>query len=438
MKTFRGQLGFALAAAAGIVLSALALFAATRDPERLLRPDSSGYLEPARALAAGQGYPTTVRPPGYPLLAAAIFAMGGDEAALALAGWLCMLGGCALIYRAAAEYGGENCGRLAGLLALFNLTLLANAPLLLSDTLFFLFAAKQFLLLVRFWKSGRIAPLCGCAAVAALATLIRPINQGFILPLATLTLIHPTLSGRKKAVGMLAAAAIFAALIVPWMWRNYAVGATFAIDTNTGAMRHQNGAMLLAEINGTDFETEKARLLAEEAVRTFPDARSRERWRIREFLHLVAAHPGRVFRQHLDWRILLPDVPTLLTDFGLTASDRGTMGIMKKQGLVAAARHALGPRWMLCLLLLLPLLAVTGILYAGALWQLISAGLAPTARWRELVLFLAAAEYYLFLPGAITAPRYQLPALPLLCTLAGMTATELWSKYRGRISPSAT
>ena len=41
------------------------------------------------------------------------------------------------------------------------------------------------------------------------------------------------------------------------------------------------------------------------------------------------------------------------------------------------------------------------------------------SRWRELVIFLAFCEYYLFLPGAITAPRYQLPALPLLCTLAG-------------------
>jgi hypothetical protein len=54
------------------------------------------------------------------------------------------------------------------------------------------------------------------------------------------------------------------------MFRNYLAGATFDIDTNTGAMRHQNGAMLLAKINGTDFESEKAKLLKVEAE-TFAD-----------------------------------------------------------------------------------------------------------------------------------------------------------------------
>ena len=429
---------FYAAVIVGVLFSALCLFAVINEPTRLYRPDSSGYLFPAQELAAGYGYGTTDRPPGYPLLAAAVYFLGGWEGYLALAGYLSMLGGCVLIALAGTEYGGKSCGRAAGLLALFNLTLIANAPLLLSDTWFFLFAALQFLLFVRFWKRSRLAPLLGCAAVAGWATLIRPINLFFIFPLLTLAAVHPTLNWRRKLAGMAGAAAIFAAFVLPWMARNYAVGATFSIDTNTGAMRHQNGAMLLAEVNGTDFETEKSRLLAEEAAMRFADVRSREKWRIAGFLRMVADHPFLYIRQHFDWRVLLPDVPTLLADFGAATPDRGTMGVLKRSGLVAAARHALGPHWIGYLALLFPLLAITGVLYAGTLWRLIADCRQFRANWRELLIFLAAGEYYLLLPGAITAPRYQLPALPLLCTLSGMVIAELWTRYRSRNSSCAT
>lgn len=261
---------FLILAAAGVILSGVCVFCAASVPERLHRPDSSGYLRPARDLAAGRGYTTTERPPGYPLAAAAIYFCGGSDAAVAWFGWLCMLGGCALIGSAARIYGGARCGRLAGILALFNLTLIANAPLLLSDTMFFLFAAFQFRLLARFLTGGRAGFLYGCAAVAAAASLIRPINQFFLLPLLALVLCRTERPWRQKAVRAAVAAGIFLAVILPWMWRNHAVGAVFAIDTNTGAMRHQNGAMLLAEVNGTDFESEKARLLAEEAAKPSP------------------------------------------------------------------------------------------------------------------------------------------------------------------------
>ena len=39
----------------------------------------------------------------------------------------------------------------------------------------------------------------------------------------------------------------YAAVLLPWMARNAAAGAPWCIDTNTGAMLHQNGAMIPAE-----------------------------------------------------------------------------------------------------------------------------------------------------------------------------------------------
>lgn len=142
-------------------------------------------------------------------------------------------------------------------------------------------------------------------------------------------------------------------------------------------------------------------------------------------------------RQHWNWEILLPDAPTLLEDFGITTSGRGTMGVLKKSGLPAALHHYFGPGWVKYLLLLLPLLLITFVLYAGAFLQLLRDLRRFRAAWPELLLFLACVEYYLFLPGAITAPRYQLPALPFLCTLSGVFLAESWSKLRSHALRSA-
>ncbi|MBR1952299.1 MAG: hypothetical protein IKA32_06965, partial [Lentisphaeria bacterium] len=47
-------------------------------------------------------------------------------------------------------------------------------------------------------------------------------------------------------------------------------------------------------------------------------------------------------------------------------------------------------------------------------------------KFLEILIFLAFVEYYLFLPGAITAPRYQIPALPFAVTLAATGLFYLW------------
>ena len=225
---------------------------------------------------------------------------------------------------------------------------------------------------------------------------------------------------------------IFLTVITPWMYRNYSAGATFAIDTNTGAMRHQNGAMLMAEVNGSDFESEKSRLLAEEAALQFPDLCSKEKWRINEFRKMVLAHPWRYLRQHFNWHIMLPDAPALLENFGITTANRGTMGVLKKSGLTAAVRHYFGADALFLLLLLSPLLLITLLLYICAAGKVLYDVKNIRKHYGEVLIFLAFCEYYLFLPGAITAPRYQLPALPFLCTLGVCFLLQVYQKYLSR------
>ena len=217
---------------------------------------------------------------------------------------------------------------------------------------------------------------------------------------------------------------IFGAVTLPWMIRNARSGAGFTLDTNTGALCHQNGAMLLAEVNGTDFEHEKAKLLAEQDAvfadrEKFPNEAAREAWRLRRYRMIVFSHPLLWLRQSASWRIFIPDAPTFWELCGKTAPNRGTMGVMARYGFFAGVRHYFGGDSRLLYLTLL-LVLPTLVLYAGALGRLLCDICELRKRWYELIVFLAFAEYYLLLPGAITAPRYQIPALPVLCVMAAV------------------
>ena len=423
---------------AALILRLIPLISAVSDGTRLLRPDSPGYLEPASALVDNFSYPSTTRPPGYPVFAAIIYFLGGNNAAVAAVQLFAAVAACAITGFAAKEYAGKAAGNLAAFFMALNLTAIANTPLLLSDTLFSLFAAGQFYFFVRYHKSNSLKHLCLCTLVAAIAVLIRPINQLMFLVLPVMILLKSNLKWKQKFIHSAITVLLFLAIITPWMTRNYLCGATFDIDTNTGAMRHQNGAMLLAKVNGTDFESEKQKLLEIER-QTFPPGKSvsvreKENWRKKEFCSMVMKYPFTYFTQHFDPMILLPDAPSMMENFGITTSDRGTMGVLKKEGLLAAIQHYFGNNWLWMLLLLIPLLLPTMILYAALLVRLtLDTVKFKTCRY-EWLIFLAFAEYYLFLPGSITAPRYQLPALPCICTLAASVIIQYFQHKNETVS----
>ena len=208
------------------------------------------------------------------------------------------------------------------------------------------------------------------------------------------------------------------------MGRNAALGAGWSIDTNTGAMYHQNGAMILARVNRSSFEEEKAKILAEletefADAEKYPDRKSRSSYRLKKFRELIFAHPLVWLPQHFRPHILLPDAPTFFEILGVTSAGRGTMDVMQKEGVSAAVRFYFGDRlWVL--IPVIPLLCVTLAMYALALWKLIVWAANLRREWYWIFLFLAFVEYYFFLPGPITAPRYQLPALPFLALMAAL------------------
>jgi len=411
---------------------------------RLCRPDTPTYLEPAAAMVRGE-FCGTGRAPGFIVLAA-LLQYCFDDAFYILLPLVLTLISCLtliLIYCAGKTLGGKRTGIAAALLAAFNPTAIANAPMLLSDTFFAFFAALAFLGFCRFYKTRDARWFAGSVFAAALGALIRPINLPWIFPALVWLWLVPQIAWKQKAVLSLAGTAIFFAVLLPWMARNAAAGAGWCIDTNTGAMLHQNGAMILAESNHTSYEEEKQKI-REQLEKTFqdkerfPDEKSREAWRMAELRKIVAAHPFIALRHHINFHhILLPDAPTFFELLGLTRSDRGTMNVLKKRGLFAAADHYFEGKWYL-IHLLVPLLAAHGIVIAGCVFLLLWTLFDLRKRWNIWIWWGLFVEFYLFLPGAICAPRYQLPALPCAAVMAALWIVKSavpWVKYRRRPIP---
>ena len=256
--------------AAGLLLRlAVALPGLCGDAETCFsRPDTPGYLGPARALAA-EG-------------SCLVFRLFGPENAAALAVTLLLAG--ALIPLAVYWAGTVWFDRRTALwgcgFTVLNLTMLAQAPMLLSDTLFGLVAALMFGCFGKFHRKSDPRWFVLTLFLAGVGALIRPINSVWVLPALFLIAVRPGLGWKQKLAGGVAGLAAFLLVLLPWMGRNAALGAGWSIDTNTGAMYHQNGAMILARVNRSSFEEEKAKILAEletefADAEKYPDRKSR-------------------------------------------------------------------------------------------------------------------------------------------------------------------
>jgi|GEM_PF-457931 4-amino-4-deoxy-L-arabinose transferase-like glycosyltransferase len=408
------------------------------------RPDTAGYLEPARALAASGEFnisatstePMTGRPPLFPLLLAGMLNIFGENA-IPVVILLCLLSSIAIIpvYLTGRLFGPPQVALGAAALFGLNLTAIAHAPMLLTDTFFTFFVGWQLYFFSLFFFRKKLRWCFIAVAIAALSVLIRPISSFWIIPAVFLILIMPGLGWRPKIAGMLGSVLIFLAILTPWMYRNHQLNAGFTIDTNTGAMYYQNGAVLLARVNGTSYEAEKQRLIRSLEIEfadteKYPDLAARQQYQIEQFQELIGQYPVQYIRLHFSSYVLLPDAPTFLELLKISQSDRGTFDVLRSRGLIAAVEHYFDGNWGV-ITLLIPLVTLSLITYFGALWQL--------ACWiirKQIFLFfffLAFVEYFLFLPGPITMPRYHLPALPLMSVMAALGIYAFY-EFRHRLA----
>ena len=433
-EALKKRLPLLLALCASALLRAGVTFAALSDMSRFCRPDTAGYLDMARKLCSdGDFGGLTGRVPVFPALCAFFMHIFQDNWMIYLVWFLVAVSVVTdfFIWKSTCILADERAGSIAAWLAALNITAAANAPMLLTDTLFGLVSAVETLLIFKFTRDWKVRYLIVCCVIAAAGALLRPVN--LLFPLCALALLIPAkIPWKKRAITAFFCCFAAAFIVTPWMMRNAFCGAGFTIDTNTGAMYHQNGAMLLAEVKKTDFETEKANLISEMQQEfsdrgRYPDERSREAYRIKNYRKLILAHPFVWLKQQLNFSTLIPDAPTFLELFGATSPNRGTMGVLARDGVFAATKHYFGNKYWL-IFLILPLLLVSLVTAAGASLYILCAFRKFD---RELVvtllLFALLIWYYLFLPGAISAPRYHIPVLPCACAFAGCFISSITS-----------
>lgn len=387
------------------------------DPQkRFFRPDSWSYYWPAQSLLDRGGYhatpvstePGTTRPPGFPVVMVPLLALGGVGAVVVA---MCVVSAltCVPIWLTGLRVGGERTARWAGLLWAFNLTSLAVAPVVLSDTLFAFLFAWQLFLMTRYAQEGRPGDLAASALLAGVTALVRSAGGLWIVPWVLLALAAPKLPIRQRVVGAAAGVLIFALCVVPWMLRNRAAGAGFSMDSTVGDRYDCLSAAVLSAETGEPTTRYREQWTREDEGRLDPK-RAR-------FEEVARAHPWTLLQFYLFPRSVIPDVPTLLEHLGVTRSGRGSSDVLRREGVWAAARHYLDGR-MVLLVPLSPLLAVVAVTYAGCAWQAIR--WARARRWFWLLMFGAFVLYPLVLPGPMVEPRYQLPALPLMAVMAAL------------------
>ena len=301
-----------LLAAAGVALALRLAFSFGYWTEKVLTRDEREYLSLARGLASGRGFVYDAeilddpgepfgRAPGYPAFLA--LAGGGREVVHATPGTVkaaqALIGaiGVLLVGALARRVGGPRAGVAAAWLAAVYPPLVWISGYVFSEAVFWplgLFAA----LLVSRALAAADADVRRGAALAAVATaaciLVRPGTLTF-LPLAA-----AMLAWRRGLVAAAIFAGLTAALMSPWMARNYAVHNRFVLVAADGGVTFWTGNHPQATGEG-DMAANPAIKRADTLLRAAHPGLSEEAMEpiyYREALAWIAAHP-------VDWLWLL-------------------------------------------------------------------------------------------------------------------------------------
>lgn len=419
------------------------------------RPDSSTYIQPALALLENgrywtepnSGIPATLRPPGTSVFLAFVFAVFNKSTAAASITF-CLISSliaiplfkCGRTLAEALNIGKRKAivaGFISSLLWALNLTAIAHAPLLLSDTLYTFVAAWQTFFFIRFYRHERLLDAWTAVGLAALATLIRPTSLLWILPACVMILFYPSKSFRKRLIGIAGSILLFVAVLLPWTSRNNQSGAGLTIDTNSGnSLFYHNCAALISKVKGISAEDlrEKWREEAKNEFRSDPDfyskKKNREAYKISRAKELISRYPLTYISLHFQPMMFAPDAPTFLENLGKTHSGRGTLDVLRRKGIIAAVSHYFEGRFAL-LLLISPLLLIAGSTYFFAVVTFV-VRLKNKDWYLVLMLVPGLLFYYTVLPGPITMPRYHLPALPMICAMAGYSMYLFYDRFRSK------
>jgi 4-amino-4-deoxy-L-arabinose transferase-like glycosyltransferase len=384
------------------------------NPENFHDNDSAEYLALARDLAEGYGGDQgselfdsgLKRPPGYPVVAGGILALGFDEpVAIVLVQLLAGVALVALVFQFTLRLADLRCAILAGVALAVDPTTVIHGEYIFAEAFF---TVVLFVASVAFVAGLQEASLKGLAVAGALfglSALFRPASLYLPLVLVPMCLVVLPGDTRRRIGWSLAFVAAFAVPVGGWMARNQVVtGEPAVLSTIDGFnLVRYRAPGAIAEQTGVTMAQARELVEARLARRLDPQMNAAERSRVQAdvALDLIAEHPLGA----------------------LKSTAKGAVKVIAGPGqdsfrqLVAGRSLKLAEPWKTGMLaiqvILLAALLVGATLGAIALWRL-------HARHSAAFFLLMIAYFVLVSAGPDAYARFRVPFAPFLALLAGI------------------
>ena len=422
--------------AAAVRLALLA--AAWNHPQRVLAPDSPGYVQLAESLATDNafqldGQPEILRTPGYPLFLIPSFAFRASYSRVAIVVQILLdVLLVYLTYLLASMLASRQAALWAAAFQAISAVAIVSSVQILSDGLYALLLTLATCLMVVHLKAGKWWSLLSAAGVLAAACYVRPAGVVMAAAFAAILLARPK---RFRFAG--AFLGVVLAAIAPWTVRNYVNARYVGFSSFAGdAMYFFAVPELRSRLEDADPAAMRARLKARASpVRdekgAFPPPGPAAAERHRKALEIIAEHPLTYAGLHFKGCLgtYLPGEPAVLELTGLTAGQRGTSDVLRKEGPLAAARHYFGDN-LPAIVLAIPMVLLLAAKYLTASFCVIKKARLrmPAEAWLLLVIVIVST----LLPGPFGLPRYRTPFEPLLSVAAGAGVTAVINAVRRR------
>jgi 4-amino-4-deoxy-L-arabinose transferase-like glycosyltransferase len=248
------------------------------DPHRTVRPDSSTYQGPARALVQLGRYsespevsnhPEIERTPGYPLFIAFSYLLPGEhDRTMLILQIIISVATVALGATIAGGLWGNKARAPAALLLALDPISLLYSQLVLSDSLFVFMLALHLWLVLRLLttKQNEWLLASGAGFTLAAATFVRPITYYFIAPLLLAIIWTFRRNGNAWRRSLLAGFLVWIAwapLVFGWQWRNYRLtGVSDFSATQNLTLFFYRGGGIVAQQQGITLDEAQGQLLA--------------------------------------------------------------------------------------------------------------------------------------------------------------------------------
>ena len=434
------RLWIILIVAAALRLALLA--GAWGQRERLFTPDSYDYDELARnMIERGEftrtGQPEIFRTPGYPAFVAGIYWLSGNSAfAVAGAGIVLDTALCLLAFLLGRELISQRVGLVAAAIQAISPVAIVSSVRLLSGGPFALLITAALLMLVKCIRTSRWRWALGAGAAVGAACLVRPIALPMVL--IAIVVLLSRLKRCYLAAAFTAAALVF---IMPWMLRNSHRAEFNQLSAVANFNLFYCNALAIVEVHpDTPMTWDQGLLdaLPSQYGEDWPPARLLNdpefvRMCGREGLAMIRQNKLGYAHAHLRTapNIFLPAATDVLEVLGVTTGGKGTLAVLRTQGLTAAVRRYFGEdTWAIWLCA--PMLLILALKHLFALvWLIPAVRTKPRAEHWLLILTFA---YFVLIPGPVAHARFRLPVAPLISIAAAAGICWLVGKLRSRRS----